>query len=85
MDTATGFAHGFWRTFDGGSVVLKSVVPPDAIICALALHGNNYGEDEYLVDRRKLGPVEVLERVSQISPEEYAAAAADDLNASNDE
>jgi hypothetical protein len=73
LDTARGFAYGVWRAFDGGSVVLKSIVPPAAIICAPALQGDDYGEDEYLVDRRKLGRVEVIERVSQVSPEEHAA------------
>jgi hypothetical protein len=87
LETARAFAYGVWRTFDGGSVVLKSLVPSDAIIYAPASHSDHYGEDECLVDRHKLGRVEVIERVSQISPEEYAAGsiAAGNLNASNDE
>jgi hypothetical protein len=61
---------GPWRTFDGGSVLLKTVAPPDAIVCAPALHDESWGESEYLVDRRKLAKVEVIERFAQISHEE---------------
>jgi hypothetical protein len=60
-----GYARGIWQTFEGGSVLLKTMAEPQAIICAPMLHDNGYGEDEYLVDRRFLGTVTVLARYSQ--------------------
>ncbi|MBV8473985.1 MAG: hypothetical protein JO107_16430 [Hyphomicrobiales bacterium] len=73
LETARDFAGRICRTFEGGSVVLKSIVSPEAIICAPALHSHAYGEKEYLVDRRKLSRVQVIERLPQIS---LAASAA---------
>jgi hypothetical protein len=70
---ARSFAEGNWRVSAGGSVLLKTVAPPDAIICAPTLHDASYGEFEYLVERRKLKKVEVVERFAQISHEDYAA------------
>ena len=64
-EVAEGFAEGMWRIFQGGSVVLAVEAPPDSIICALALLDNSYGEDEYLVDRRRLRNVRVLRRLAQ--------------------
>ena len=58
---AEAFARGIWRTFDGGSVLLKTVAPPEAIICALPSEVH-HTEEEYLVDRRQLTGVSVLER-----------------------
>lgn len=62
---ADGFARGIWQTFEGGSVLLETIVEPQTIICAPMLHDNGYGEDEYLVDRRVLGTVTVLARYPQ--------------------
>ena len=66
---AEGFAGGIWRTFEGGSVLLMTRAPTDAVICAVG-NEDAYGEEEYLVDRRRLGVVNVLARYSQISPTE---------------
>jgi hypothetical protein len=35
--------------------------------------GDHCGEAEYLVDRRRLSSVEVVERASELSPEEFMA------------
>ncbi len=56
----------FWRTFKGGSVLLETIAPPEAIICAPALLGDHYGEEEYIIDRRRLSAVKVLEHFSQV-------------------
>jgi hypothetical protein len=69
-DIAVGFARAQWRTFEGGSVVLETVAPASAIICAPHLLNNDYEEDEYLVDRRLLNQVTVVERLGQMSPDE---------------
>jgi hypothetical protein len=66
-DVADSFARGIWRTFDGGSVVLRAQVPHGAIICALAQHDeDSHGEEECLVDRRLLREVTVLRRYAQV-------------------
>jgi hypothetical protein len=54
----------------GGSVLIQTLAPPDAIICAPYRLNNRYGENEYLVDRRRLDRVTVLLRFSQLSHEE---------------
>src|SRR5262245_51916892 len=64
-DAAEHFATGFWQSFVGGSVLLQTNAPPDAIVCAPGLHDNRYGEDEYLVDRRRLHAVTALQRYPQ--------------------
>jgi hypothetical protein len=61
---AESFAQGMARHGNGGSVLLETDVSPDAIICA----SNEFGEDEHLVDRRRLGRVSVLRRFSQLAP-----------------
>ena len=56
----------------GGSVVLKTRAPARAIICVPRLHNKRFAvEHEALVDRRKLGRVDVLERFAELSLEEY--------------
>jgi hypothetical protein len=37
-DTAETHATGIWQNFKGGSVLLETIAPPDAIICAVVLH-----------------------------------------------
>jgi hypothetical protein len=66
-DTARGHAMGVWRSSEGGSVLLEAKVSSEAIISAPALLGDYYGEEEYIVDRRRLSAVKVLERFSQTS------------------
>lgn len=60
---AQAFAHGYRDIYMGGTVVLKTVAPPDAIICAPAEIDNRYEEAEYVVDRRRLYDVRVIERL----------------------
>ena len=67
-EVAERFALGIWRTFKGGSVLLETVAPPEAIICAVHLHDDNFKEAEYLVDRRRLPLVKVLARFSEEPP-----------------
>jgi hypothetical protein len=63
---ADGFAQGLWRTMEGGSVVLRAVAPPEAIICDASLvDDDRYGEAECLVDRRLLSRVDVIRRYAQ--------------------
>jgi hypothetical protein len=64
------FASGGWRAL-GESVLVESVVPPEAIICDIGQHGfSHHLENEYLVDRRLLGAVTVIKRWPQRSKEE---------------
>lgn len=73
-DTARSFANGLWSTFNGGAVVLRACVPASAIICApVKFGGDRYAEKEYLVDRRRLGRVTIIERIPQRSFEERRA------------
>ncbi len=66
-DVAETFAHGMWRTCQGGSVVLCTQAPAKAIICAAHLHLNDiYQEAKLLVDRRLLSRVEVLSAYGQV-------------------
>jgi hypothetical protein len=58
LAAAKGFAR-MMRTCKGGSVVLETVAPPEAIISVLPYHVN-HGEREGLVDRRRLAGVWVL-------------------------
>jgi len=67
IDTARSFARDTWQTTQGGSVLLEAHAPTDAIICAPALVNDGYGEEEYIVDRRRLGAVRVIERFPQRS------------------
>jgi hypothetical protein len=61
-DVAMAFAEGTMGQYAGGSVLLQTLAQPDAIICAPAHHGDSREEAEYLVDRRRLSAVTVLER-----------------------
>jgi hypothetical protein len=71
-EAARAFASsGMYRTSVGGSVLLETLAPTVAIICAPAALDNRYGEDEYLVDRRRLRTVRVLERYGQLTHDEY--------------
>jgi hypothetical protein len=67
---ATGRFH---RTSEGGSVLLEAQVFPDAIICAPVEIDDRYGEQEYVVDRRRLRSVKVIERFSQMTHAEFRA------------
>jgi hypothetical protein len=61
-EVADSFAKGIWRQTQGGSVLLETVAPADAIICT----SDDFGESEFLVDRRRLHRVFVLQRYSEL-------------------
>jgi hypothetical protein len=45
----------------GGSVLLEAFAPPDAVIStSRLLNRDHYGENEFIVDRRKLHSVKIL-------------------------
>jgi hypothetical protein len=54
------------RTGKGGTVLLETFAPADAIICAPALLKADWQEREYILDRRRLTAVKVLERFPQL-------------------
>jgi len=61
-------ATGHIRTSHGGSVLLRTLAPPAAIICAPLLEcEDRYAEQEYIVDRSRLNGVEVLQHYSQVT------------------
>jgi hypothetical protein len=59
---------GLYRSTKGGSVLLQAFAPAAAIICAPGLIDDRYEEQEYVVDRRRLTDVRVIERFSQVKP-----------------
>jgi hypothetical protein len=61
-EVAESFAEFSAGMYGDGAVLLRTVAPPEAIICAPALVTEWRDEREFLVDRRKLGTVEVLRR-----------------------
>jgi hypothetical protein len=74
-DIARDFAEtGSWRASDGGSALLETLAPPDAIICAPALLDDRYAEKEYIVDRRRLTSVKAIERFTQLSHDDLRLA-----------
>ena len=64
-DVARQFANRYYRSSDGGSVLLEGFASRSAIICAPALIDDRYGEEEFIVDRRRLSAVRVAERFAQ--------------------
>lgn len=71
-DVARAFAEtGFYRTFEGGSVLLETLAGPEAIICAPALLNDRYSEQEYIVDRRRLALVRVIDRFPRLSHDQF--------------
>ncbi len=57
---------GIARTAKGGSVVLETLAPKEAIICKVPRTQDRYHEEEYIVDRRYLMAVKVTERFSEM-------------------
>lgn len=57
---AESWAKGIWRNARGGSVLLKTLAQPDAIISRIPDDEDRYGEIEYLVDRRRLRRVTIV-------------------------
>lgn len=66
-DVARGFALAPFgqRGTTGGSVLLHTVAPRDAVICFVAADDDSYLEQEVLIDRKRLGAVRVIRRYSQ--------------------
>jgi hypothetical protein len=66
-DVARGFATSQRSFYQGGTVILEADVPSSAILCAPAemAAAGALGEDEreYMVDRRLLRTVRVIERL----------------------
>ena len=75
-DVARQFAQRTARDVIGGSVLLRCVAPANAIVSAVAINDGRYCEREYVVDRRHLGWVEVLERFKIDIDRMRAAASA---------
>jgi hypothetical protein len=79
IEEAGWFAR-IWQIRSGGTVVLETLAPPEAIIAAPGIDGAYFSnadgerlfdEDEYLVDGRRLGRVAVARRYPEISLEEW--------------
>ncbi len=66
-EIARDFALFHSKCYESGSVLLEAEAPAEAIVCAVTQHAN-YGEQEYLVDRRRLGRVRVIERFAPQIP-----------------
>jgi hypothetical protein len=64
-EVAESHAKGLWRACSGGSMVLETLAPTDAVICRVDRNEDRYGETEYLLDRRRLHRVKVLTRYAQ--------------------
>lgn len=67
-DVALDFAEmGMYRASDGGSVLLETLAPREAIICAVPASHDRYDEGEYIVDRRRLKHVNIVARFPQFT------------------
>ena len=63
-EVAASFAQGLWQSSRGGSVLLETDAPPEAIV--MVMRGGHHGaEREVLVDRRRLTGTRVLRRYPQ--------------------
>jgi hypothetical protein len=67
-EIARAHACGLWQRSRGGSVLLQAYAPAAAIICAPSLLDDRYAEQEYVIDRRRLAKIRVLERFPQVAP-----------------
>jgi hypothetical protein len=70
---ADGFCHfpNVRETHEGGTAVLQAYASPDAILCAAADHGDPMGDNEIIVDPKRLAGVRVLRRYPQVPYEEF--------------
>lgn len=68
---AESFARLNQKMTEAGGVVLSVVAPPESIICVPGLWGGDYdyGEDEYLVDRRLIPCPTLVERLPHVELE----------------
>jgi hypothetical protein len=64
LEVAEMFAQRRVHLQEGDGVVLQIEAGPEIIICARPAHSGSLKEDEYLVDPRDIGGVEVLETFS---------------------
>lgn len=54
------------RSSLGGSVLLETIAPADAVISRVPATKDHYREEEYVVDRRRLTSVKVIERFAHL-------------------
>jgi hypothetical protein len=78
---AEAFAMDSRRCGEGGSCVIQTTAPAEAIIGSTDAVGDFYNEKEILVDRRKLTRVRIVESFSQILHDEYLASVREDFDA----
>ena len=67
---AETFAQGGVKDCIGGTILLETIAPMEAIVCVPDDHVDEVhdGEAEYLVDRRRLGNVAVMKRYPATPP-----------------
>lgn len=68
INVARSFAEETWVKKEGDSVLLETDAPSNAIICAPGEHDDRFAEAEYIVDRRRLKSIKVIDRFVAISP-----------------
>lgn len=73
FDVGREYALARRDKYIAGTVLLQAHALPDAIVCAPALLDDRYGEEEFVVDRRRLRDVKVLERFTTNAPLEASA------------
>lgn len=62
LEIARDFAVSVARRYEGGSVLLQVDAPPSAIVFSPGMQHDMHGEDEFVLDRRFLSTVTVVER-----------------------
>ena len=73
LNTAEKFATDARQCIEGGSVVLRAVAPPEAIVSHLRGDEDHYGEAEFFVDPRLLGRIRVHHAFPQLTPAAHIA------------
>ena len=61
-DVAEGFAEARRGMYEAGTCVIATEAQPEAIVSAPGHHDDRFDESEFLVDRRRLKGVRVIER-----------------------
>jgi hypothetical protein len=85
QEVATAYAKtGLCRSCEAGSVVLKTLAEPKAIICQIPQGDDRYREEEYLVDRRRLRKVIRLQHFSHIPAGEREVEGVTVVDAAED-
>lgn len=76
QEVANNFAKVHGKNTHEGSVLLRAEVPSDAVILVVSdFRTDDYGEQEVIVDRRRLKAVSILKRYSHI---EFKSSGCDD-------